>query len=318
MANRWWLPAASAAAVVLVGAGSVLVLRKDGGTPAAAPAPAPVSDRAATLDQLRVRDGDTVTASGTVLAEPSRPVRFCAPAPVALPGYTGPERPPSCSPSVVLVGADLDRLTEPKSYRGTRWGQAAVTGRYAAGTVTVTAQGDPVAAPDPITGLPDGTPCPAPDGGWRPGPVEQAALSALTTFVNAHPHAYGEIVMTYPDGPPTSPGAGPGPDGATETIMVTTTLPVAAAETELRAHFPGNLCVRPAVRSRADTDAVWNRVRFEQEYQRHHAYSGGPDHLAGQVRVSLLVLDDAAYAWLSGAAAGTPTVAADPWLRPVR
>lgn len=318
MANRWWVPAAAAAAVVLIGAGSVLVLRKDGGDPAAIPAPAPVSDPASTLEQLRVRDGDTVTASGTVVVAPGQPVRFCAPVPEAAVGRIGPEQPPNCSLGVDLTGLDATRLTGVKTYRGTRWGQASVTGRYAGGAVTVTAQGAPVAAPDPITGLPDGTPCPAPTGGWHPGRLDQAGLDTLTRFVHSRPDTYGEIVMTYPDGPPAGPTAGPASDGATEVLMVTTTLPPADAEKELRAHFPGNLCVRPAVRSRAATDAVWHRVQSERDWRRHRAFEGGPDHLTGRVRVSLTVLDDAAYRWLSDASAGTPVVQADPWLRPAR
>ncbi|HST66532.1 MAG TPA: hypothetical protein VLM05_15210 [Mycobacteriales bacterium] len=316
MANRWWVPAAAAAAVILIGAGSVLVLRRDGGGPAAAPDPAPAADPTPTLEQLRVRDGDTVTASGTVVVAPGKPARFCAPAPTAAIGQVGPEQPPDCTLGVDLVGADAARLTGVKTFRDTRWGEAGITGRYSGGTVTVAAQGAPVSVPGPVSSLPTGTPCPAPTGGWHPGPVDQAALNALTTFVQGHPDAYGEIVMTYPDGPPSGPTDAPGYGEETEVLMVTTVLPPADAERELRARFPGNLCVRPAVGSRAATDAVWKRVQFERDWRRHGAYTGGPDYLTGRVRVSLVVLDDAAYRWLSGA--GAPIVDADPWLRPVR
>jgi len=196
------------------------------------------------LEQLRVRNGDEVTASGTVIAVPGRPVRFCAPAPSRRPGRPGPERPPDRTLGVDLVGADLDRLTEPKTFETTRWGRAAITGRYADGTVTVTTQGPPLDRSHRRTRLPDGTPCPPPAGGWQPGPLDHAGIEALSTLVSDRPIAYGEVVMTYPDGP------GLLDSGATEVLMVTITLPPATAELELRAHFTGNLCVRPAVRSR--------------------------------------------------------------------
>lgn len=306
MTNRWWLPAVAAVAVVVVGAGTVLALRGgDEGQPAAAPAPA------SSLDQLRVRDGDTVTASGTVVAAPGRPVRFCAPVPVAGIGQVGPEQPPDCSLGVDLVGADPGRLAGPRTFRDARWGQAAITGRYAGGTITVTAQGTPVAGPDRTTSLPERPPCPAPTGGWKPGPVDRAGADALTAIVNRRPAAYGEVVMTYPDGRPS------GPEAATEVLMVTTMLPVAAAGKELRAHFAGNLCVRPATRSRSATDAVWTRIQADTTtWQRYGVFEGGPDYLAGRARVALVVLDDAAYGWLTDAAAGSPAVEADPWLRP--
>jgi hypothetical protein len=268
-----------------------------------------------TLEQLRVRDGDEVTASGTVIAAPGRPVRFCALTPRKLPGRPGPERPPDGTFGVDLVGADLDRLTDPKTFETTRWGTAAVTGRYADGTVSVTSQGPPVDRPRRPSSLPDGTPCPPPPGGWQPGPLDHAGIEALTTLVSDRAAAYGEVIMTYPDGP------GMMDSGATEVLMVTTTLPPAEAERELRAHFTGNLCVRPAGRSRADVEAVWTRIRPDDDpapWSRHGAYRGGADYIAGTAQVALVVLDDAAYAWLSGADAGASIVDADPWLRPTR
>jgi len=311
VANRWWIPAGAAAAVVLIAAGTALALRGDVEPPASAPALAPASGAASPLDQLRVRNGDTVTASGTVVASPGRPVRFCAPVPVAAVGTFGPEQPPACSLGVDLVGADTGRLTGPKAFRDTRWGQAAITGRYADGTITVTAQGAPVARPDRALDLPERPPCPAPTGGWQPGPADRAGIDALTAVVTRRPAAYGEVVMTYPDGRPS------GPEAATEVLMVTTTLPLATGEKELRARFAGNLCVRPAARSRSATGAVWTRIQADTTtWQRYGVFEGGPDYLAGRARVALVVLDDAAYGWLTDAAAGSPAIDADPWLRP--
>lgn len=309
MTNRWWPPAAAAVAVVVIGAGTVLALR--GGDEAAPSAPPTAAPSASPLDQLHVRNGDRVTASGTIVAAPGKPVRFCAPVAVAPIGRVGPEQPPGCTLGVDLAGADPGRLTDPKSFGDTRWGQAAITGRYADGTVTVTAQGAPVAGPGRAIDLPERPPCPAPAGGWHPGPLPRAGADAVTKIVESRPAAYGEVVMTYPGGRPA------GAEAATEALLVTTTLPVATAEKELRAHFAGNLCVRPAVRSRAATDAVWTRLQADTgAWQRYGVFEGGPDYLAGHARVALVVLDDAAYGWLTDAAAGSPAVDADPWLRP--
>lgn len=141
--GRAWLPAALASgAVLLVTAGIVVALDRPGGLPAGS---GPSRSAPAGLDQLLVRDGDTVTASGTVVAAPGRTPRFCAPAPEAAVGSAGPEQPPSCSLGVDLVGVDLDRLSDPKAFRGTRWGRAGITGRYTAGAVRVTSQGPPAA-----------------------------------------------------------------------------------------------------------------------------------------------------------------------------
>lgn len=315
---RWATVAAAGAVVVVVGGTGVLLTTRPADRPAE-PVAAAAASPPRTLAQLRVRDGDVVTGSGTVLAAPGKPVRFCAPVAERAIGYPGPERPPDCSLGVDLVGADLDRLTEPEAFGTTRWGQAAVTGRYRAGTITVTAQAAPVRAPDPGSSLPERPPCPAPPGGWRPGGADRAATEALAAVVTGNPTAYGEVAVTYPDGHPSGPTAAPGYRDATEVLLVTTRLDPASAEKQLRAHFAGNLCVRPAPRSRADTDAVWRRIEPDSgggAWQRHGVYQGGPDYLSGRVAVSLTIVDAPAYRWLAGADAGTGTVDAHPWLRP--
>jgi hypothetical protein len=315
--GRAWLPAAlTSGAVLLVTAGIVVALDRPGGPPAGS---GPSRSAPAGLDQLLVRDGDTVTASGTVVAAPGRTPRFCAPVPEAAVGSAGPEQPPSCSLGVDLVGADLDRLSDPTAFRGTRWGRAGITGRYAAGAVTVTSQGPPAADPYPTPRPLDPPPCPAPAGGWRPGALDRSALSALSALIEARPSAYGEVAMTYPDGRSGTSGQ------PTEVALVTTTLDPAQAEHELRTRFDGNLCVQPAVRSRAEVDAVLGRLLPSggaghdaalQAYREHQVFESGPDHLAGRVQLALVVLDQAAYAWLRGIDAGTGIIDARPWLRP--
>ena len=319
MAVGRWAPVAAGAAVLVVGGGAALLARSGPGPAAAGRPGAPAATSTAapaprTLEQLRVRPGDTVTASGTVVAAPGKPVRFCAPVADDLVGTTGPERPPECWLAVTLLGADPGRLTEPKTFGGTRWGQAAITGRWSRGTITVTAQGAPVPDPGPDSTLPDRPPCPAPVGGWREGVLDQSGTDTLTAMIAHNPTAYGELVLTYPDGPPSGPTDAPENYDRTQVALVTTTLDPAVAEKALRARFDGNLCVRPAVRSRAATDAVWQRIKAGVPWKRYGAFMGAADYLTGRVTVSLVVLDDAAYRWLH--AAGGAIIDARPWLRP--
>jgi hypothetical protein len=77
---------------------------------------------------------------------------------------------------------------------------------------------------------------------------------------------------------------------------------------------------------RAEVDAVLTRLlpaagapghdAALRACREHQVHQSGPDHLAGQVPVSLVVLDDAAYARLRGVDAGAGVVAARSWLRP--
>src|SRR5829696_6887440 len=196
VAVRRWAPVAAGAAVLVVGGGAALLARSGPGPAAAGRPGAPAATSTAapaprTLEQLRVRPGDTVTASGTVVAAPGKPVRFCAPVADGLVGTTGPERPPECWLAVTLLGADPGRLTDPKTFGGTRWGQAAITGRWSRGTITVTAQGAPVPDPGPDSTLPGRPPCPAPVGGWREGVLDQSGTDTLTAMIarlNPGPH----------------------------------------------------------------------------------------------------------------------------------
>jgi hypothetical protein len=315
-----WAPVAAAAGVVVVLGAAVAVVATHGGGSTQSAAAAPSATPTPALAGLRVRDGDLVTAAGTVLAAPGKPVRFCAPTASALPGIPGPEQPPGCSPAVTLVGADVSRLADQKAYRGTRWGQARITGRYGHGTITVTDQGVRGTEPAmPETSRPFTPPCPAPTGGWQPGLLGRSGLDALDSVIQHHPGTYGDVSVTYPGGLPAGITTSPLPAGTTQVAMVTTTLDPATAETALRVHYAGNLCVVRTRHSRADTDAVWRKLSPENGtgdlWRRYGVFQGGPDYFAGQARIMLMVLDDAAYRWLDGV--GGAMVEAQPWLRRV-
>jgi hypothetical protein len=320
--RRWVLPALLAALVTAaVAISGVLVTRPD--KPAALAA-APKRD--VPMADLVVRDGDLVRGFGMVVAEPGKPVRFCAPDADASIG--GPELPdadaapvaPAC-PGVTLTGADLGRLTDREEHDGTVSGAAWVEGRYHAGTVAVTRQ-TPVSpaapAPDPLGGPLPPPPCAAPDAGWQPGQLDDGAVGTLDSYLEAHPDQYGGDEISYPDGEPSpsdDPEPPPGP-GPTQVLVVGSVLDQARAQRELAAIFPGNLCVTRAAHTRRQVDAV--AARFDPLLGKTpQAYQSGPDYFAGRYTVNLFLLDEPTYATLTGADRNSGVLAADPWLRPL-
>lgn len=136
---------------------------------------------------LVLRDGVTVHGSGTVLARPGHPVRFCAPVVVPLPTLPRGAEPVPCDIGVDVTGIDLSAVTDRQEDHGTVTGLAAMTGVYRRGTLAVTQQGPP----DPYPGsTPDHVPCPAPPGGWAHGPAdENLDLSLFEHYLKRHPGA---------------------------------------------------------------------------------------------------------------------------------
>jgi hypothetical protein len=263
-----------------------------------------------------VRDGDLVGAYGSVVAVPGRPVRFCAP--VAQPDSgtaLGHERPPGyCEAGVTLLGADLGKLTQRRQQDGVVSGETWISGRFRAGTVTVTRQGAPpprVPAADQQS-FPDAPPCPAPPGGWLRTELDNDGVNRISEYLAANPDRYGDIVITYPDGPPSGPTDAPG-YAKTQVALVGTVIDPATAERELRAFFGGNLCVARVPHSRTEVDAVFKRVDPLLE-RLAGLYETGPDYYGGKVRVELVVLDRPRYQALAAADAGTGIIAAQPWL----
>jgi hypothetical protein len=299
--GRRWLPLAAAGAVVLVALGLTLgstLGRDDGPPPAHSAAPA------GRADQL-VRDGTRVVVAGEVRAVPGRPVRMCAPVPVPATavGYA-PGREPApgyCAEGVTLIGADLDALTARTVRAGVVSGWAEVEGRYAAGVVTVDRVGPPSAATDRVPPPPPQPDCPAPAGGWRPGP---GRVDRLQAYVAAHGREYAGLWLAYPDG-----------TGGPHVPVVGTVLDPAVAERALRTVHTGDLCV-VRVRNSAATLA---RVvaRLSAGMAGHHAYEAGPDPATGSAYVRLLVVDAATQRWLEQADDRTGTVVAYPFVRPV-
>ena len=126
----------------VAGAGVVLLRAGDPERLAVAP-PAPHTQV--------VRDGDRVSASGSVVSVPGRPVRFCAPVAQDAIGYApGQEPAPAYCPFGVDVEAvDLADLADRCEKDGSLEGQTALTGVWRDGKLVVQEQGPP--APDSVS-----------------------------------------------------------------------------------------------------------------------------------------------------------------------
>jgi hypothetical protein len=319
--RRWLLPGLAAGAVVLVAAGTAVGLAGRDRDPAAAPpgtpAPPPAAAPATDPARLLVRDGDRVTVTGGVQALPGRPVRMCAPAPVALPGYPeGQEPPPAyCDLGVTVRGLDLATVPGRKVVRGVVTGQATVRGTYRAGVVTVDRQSDPEPTAERPSSLPERPPCPAPAGGWRAGETD---VDRLVAYLEAHQDRYVDLWLTYPDGyPKRDDGTTPRPSPVVP--VVGTVLDPAAAEPGLRSVHSGNLCVVRVKHPSATLKKVTDRITAgDPARPAHGVYAVRPDGITGTVDVELVVLDPAAQRWLRQADGRSGTVVAHPWIRPAR
>jgi hypothetical protein len=307
-AARWQPVAVAVVAVVLLGGGAAVITATQPGRvpPAglgAAPAPVPWSE-------LLVRDGDTVAASGLVLALPGLAVRLCAPAAVVVPRAPAGLQPPAyCEAGVTLHGADLSALGGRTEAAGAVWGDAWIEGTFRNGNeVTVTRQGPPQPGPDEPE-YPRLPPCPAPAGGWQPGSSDFAALSRQVT---AHPDRYSDLSFGYPSGI-ASPGPGYVP---TQVALVGTVGDPATAERELRPLYAGNLCVFRIPHARSAVAAGLRRV--QTSYLSNLVFEAQPDYPAGRVRVRLVVINDFGAGVLRDWDGGSGIIDARPWLRPVR
>jgi hypothetical protein len=263
--HRRWIPLIVAGATVMViGLAVAMVagrteVRDNDGPTAEVPAVTSAPARNPSPEDLVIRDGMTVEASGTVLARYGEPERLCAPVPELAILRPEDAEGPRCSRPITVVGVDLERLTDPGSSTVARFGRARLRGTWQAGTITVTDQGPPVARPLPE--LPTETPCPPPPGGWREGTGYTDSNAIHDYLYQEHPDQFATPYMTYPNGVP----AGPSPPGDAATVMVIEVVrgDVEAARAELQRRYEGNLCVvaRPDRLSIADEQRTQEELR---------------------------------------------------------
>ncbi len=297
---RRWVPAIAAAVATTVAAGAVFALtHRPGRTDDAPPAD---STPAAAAAALVVRDGDTVRASGTVLAPPGQPVRFCAPAPVPLAGDR-------CAYFVTVTGVDPQTLTQATTEPdGTRSGTAQLRGVWRSGVLTVTQQAAPLPAPPDAE--PPSVPCPRPSGGWQSDPdasyADPAYAAALNDYIERqHPERFRRPWVAHPE-------------GVRVLVVEVVSGDVDHARRELQRRYAGSLCVvaRPGRPSLADqkriNDTVGTAVARLMDDRANGIYRAENDDT---VRAEMIVLTPQLYDKL--AAIGFAALEPDPWLRPV-
>jgi hypothetical protein len=323
-AGRRWVPVVAAGAVLGIAGATFAIV--NGSTPAGTvdpPAVAGPSTPAATAtattapvrpEDLVVRDGVEVEASGTVLSTPGRRDRFCAPQMDTGFRRPGEEGQPACTFGITVVGVDLDALTGAGTAGASRFGQAKLRGVFQGGTLTVAAQAPPAARPAPT--IARETPCPPPPGGWKPG-TSPTSNDLHRYMYDEHPEQFRPLYVTYPDGIP----AGPSPPGDAPAVLNVEVVrgDVDQVRAELVRLFTGNLCVvaRPGLPSIADQEQLERDLRPTLDRLMRDQTNGiYAVSFRERVTFELVMVTPALFDEFS--ALGFDIVDADPWLRPVR
>jgi hypothetical protein len=267
-----------------------------------------------------VRDGARVEVTGLVVAEPGRPVVYCPP----LPSPSMPDDgPPGCRGSnfaVTLTGVDLDRLAEPGTKDGVRFGYARLRGIWHERSIAVDQQSMPANARD---GSPDNdpVPCPEPPGGW-PAPPGHKLPSAVAVqrYAEQHPQRFGATWVAFPNGleRPTAAMTVP-------VVLVVSLLhgDVDQARRELRPLYDGALCISPGniTRARLTTAAyAAQSLLFDTRNGIWESSGVGPTAettaTEGPIEVHLLVVDQRLYGEFHKI--GLDLLALHPAIRPIR
>ncbi|HZC51270.1 MAG TPA: hypothetical protein VE441_02050 [Mycobacterium sp.] len=305
--RRWRRAApviASAAAVLLV-AGGVLIVRAvtdhKGNPPASG------------IATLILRNGDTAEATGSVVAETGRPVRFCPYLAQALDGEAAapsagvPQQDAACGHlGVTVTGVDLTKLSNRHNSSGIITGYATLRGVYRDGTLRVTAQSVPTFAAPPGLDLPDflkKTPCAAPPGGWKGRPNN----TAIGSYLRQHSDRFYGVGVSYPY---------LGLSGIWVAVVAVSTGDVAAAQAELRARFGPNICTVRFPYTLAEQKKAWQQLEKLVDDPANGIYmAGGPGNFR-PLTATASILTEPLYDKL--AKIGLHELSIDVWLRPVR
>ncbi|WP_436496345.1 hypothetical protein [Actinokineospora sp. HUAS TT18] len=304
-----WAMAGAAAAAVTVAIAGIAVLNQS-------PAPSPPTDAPVIGDQAKliVREGMTVHASGRVIAVPGKPVRLCAPTPIAPVGGRDPDFADCAYTGVTVTGVDLASLTNRREQGGSIAGGAGVTGVYSGGTVQVTEQGPLVVPPPAPVTKPREVPCAAPPGGWR---QTDANNHALHEYVEQHAAELAAPWVGYPDGPPTGPTASLSYAKPMVVVVEVVSGDVDRVRADLAERYTGNLCVVPAAPGTAAKGAAAQtmaEIRPIMEDPTSGVYTAGGGE-TGRVKVELVMVDQRLYDKF--AAIGFDRLDLEPWLRPI-
>jgi hypothetical protein len=166
-----------------------------------------------------------------------------------------------------------------------KWGSYLLTGKFDGKTFTLT---QPPQSPDLAVSTPDTTPdftspCPAPEGGWKPVDADRATDTAFNDAVvkaNADPDFGGLWI----DEPAAALDPTPHNDPQRMVLNVRYTKDLARHEAELRKIWGGSLCVSLAPRTEAELRRIQDELTKEPGI-----VSSGADPVTGMVRLETYV-----------------------------
>ncbi|HEX8939431.1 MAG TPA: hypothetical protein VF763_04645 [Candidatus Limnocylindrales bacterium] len=198
-----------------------------------------------------VRPGDTVSATGFVVARAGEPVFICWPGPVAAVG--GSEQGPSCGLyRAELQGLDLSAIPSRAEASGVVYTQGEVTlvGTWTGSAIRVSS--NPVPAPAAQV---NSASCVPPAAGWPSAPPSltpleaENAVAALAGQVSSHPAVYSGYWSL--DG---------GGGSAMGVMVVGTTGDPAAVRPTLERAYPWGVCIVRARYSAADLQRAYDAL----------------------------------------------------------
>ncbi|MFC5822075.1 hypothetical protein [Nonomuraea harbinensis] len=222
-------------------------------------------------------------AEGTVLSDDEHGPQLC--------DLVMESLPPQCG-GIDLAGWDWEAV-EHSAQGGVRWGEYHVVGTWDGAKLTLTEPPRPAGQRDAPGGGPDFTsPCPRPEGGWRPADpakaTQEAMEAALARAQELPGYAGSWLDQSYLEEMEGDPGSVErhGNDPKRLVLNVRFTGDPAAHEAAIRELWGGALCLSPAEHTEAELQAVRERVEKEVEGLR----SASVDILAGRVEVGVWVV----------------------------
>ncbi|MGV9380753.1 hypothetical protein ACWDRB_33400 [Nonomuraea sp. NPDC003707] len=213
----------------------------------------------------------TLALAGCGASEAAAPPRYEASLTVLEGGGHGPQLcmmimeslPPQCSGPDV-VGWDWNKVDH-ESQGGVKWGDYRVVGTWDGARLTLTEPPGPSAKAAPARQVDFTSPCPAPEGGWRPvdpaKATQQAMEQAMSRAGAVEEFAGAWIDQSYMEGKPAeSPEAN---DPLRLVLNLKFTGDLSGREAWIREVWGGALCVSGAARSESELREIQRQVEAE-------------------------------------------------------
>ncbi|MBE1590840.1 hypothetical protein ACFPOI_07370 [Nonomuraea angiospora] len=214
----------------------------------------------------------TLALAGCGASEAASPTRYEAGGTVLEGGGHGPQlcmmvmesSPPQCS-GLDIAGWDWNKVDH-ESQGGVKWGEYHVVGTWDGTRLTLTEPpGAPAKAAAPAHEEDLTSPCPAPEGGWRPVDPAKATQRALDEAMaragTAQEFAGAWLDQSYMKGlPAESPEAS---DPRRLVLNLKFTGDLSGREAWIREVWGGALCVSGAARSQSELEAIQRQVEAE-------------------------------------------------------